>query len=137
MATAARTDAVPVSANIATYSGIDVTANFATPDIHVNGENIALVKTGHTDYFGVAVGYNLSGADVIPANIVSAKVELKDAGGNILHTMNTTASNQPIQYTAPFAVKMGTKTTSTTWGSSYTDQWSEELQHPTNLQSPQ
>ena len=106
------------------YSGVDVTANFATPDIHVNGENIALVKTGHSDYYGVAVGYNLSGADVTPANIVSATVALKDAGGNTLHTMITTASNQPIQYTAPFAVKMGSKISSTTWGTTYTDQWS-------------
>ena len=74
---------------------------------------------------------SLSGADVTAANVRQVTVELKDAGGNTLHSMVTSSpakatANQASgvrQYTAPFAVKIGSKTSSSTWGATYTDQW--------------
>ncbi len=147
--TAARTDSVPGSADITTdpaYSGLSVTASFAKNDITLTPQNLATNKPGYNppnepQYYGVSANWQMSGADANAANVVSVTVILKDALGHTLKTLVTSSpakatANQAAPttgcpavtgtcggYSAPFAVKMGTKISSSTWSPTYEAAW--------------
>ncbi|MDP3129851.1 MAG: lamin tail domain-containing protein, partial [Bacillota bacterium] len=87
---------------------------FPVSDIVVTAENF---NTNQDDlYWGISVGFALSGADV--AKVGSVKVELFDSLGNLLVT-NTSKEpskvNTAKSYSSAFRVVIGTYTTSSTW----------------------
>ena len=126
--------AIPVT-DVATEPPLDIT---------INGENIALNLANLVIGLLRCGGWISAGrCRCYGGECSQVTVVLKDAGGNTLHTMVTHRLPKQLanrysvscgKYTAPFAVKMGSRISSTTWGATYTDQWAGRPGIPTDLQ---